>query len=90
MTAAMLLIAASLVVCGSTKVYTADKTVVYKDSVYNVSNVKVFTAKNEAVLADKSTVNLKGMDKKDFNALLDKEKLVFVRQGFQQDDNELV
>ncbi len=57
----MLLIAASLVVCGSTKVYTADKTVVYKESVYNVSNVKVFTAKNEAVLADKSTVDLKGL-----------------------------
>ncbi len=90
MTVALLLIAASLVGCGSTKVYTADKTVVYKDSVYNVSNVKVFTVKNEAVLADKSTVDLKGMDKKGFNALLDKEKSVFVSQGFMLDQDELV
>jgi hypothetical protein len=89
-TLGLIILAASLTACGSTKVYTADKTVVYKDSVYNVSNVKVFTAKNEAVLADKSTVDLKGMDKKSFEALLDKEKSVFVRQGFQLDDNELV
>jgi hypothetical protein len=90
MTVALVLIAASLVGCGSTKVYTADKTVVYKDSVYNVSNVKVFTVKNEAVLADKSTVDLKGMDKKGFNTLLDKEKSVFVSQGFMLDQDELV
>jgi hypothetical protein len=90
MTVFLVLIAASLVGCGSTKVYTADKTVVYKDSVYNVSNVKIFTVKNEAVLADKSTVDLKGMDKKGFNALLDKEKPVFVSQGFMLDQDELV
>ncbi len=90
MSVALVLIAASLVGCGSTKVYTADKTVVYKDSVYNVSNVKVFTVKNEAVLADKSAVSLKGMDKKGFTALLDKEKQVFVRQGFQLDSDELL
>lgn len=90
MLVALVLIAASLVGCGSTKVYTADKTMVYKDSVYNVSNVKVFTVKNEAVLADKSTVDLKGMDKKGFNALLDKEQSVFVSQGFMLDQDELV
>src|SRR5690606_34532499 len=69
---------------------TADKTVVYKDSVYNVSNVKRFTVKSEAVLADKSTVDLKGMDKKGFNALLDKEKPVFVSQAFMLDEDEMV
>jgi hypothetical protein len=89
-TLGLVILAASLAACGSTKVYTADKTVVYKDAVYNVSNVRIFKPINQAVLADKSTVELKGMDKKAFNALLDKEKSVFVRQGFLLDQDELV
>jgi hypothetical protein len=89
-TLGLVVLAASLTACGSTKVYTADKTVVYRDAIYNVSHVKVFKPTNEAVLADKSTVELRGMDKKGFNALLDKEKSVFVRQAFMLDQDELV
>jgi hypothetical protein len=90
MVLSLVLLAAMLTACGSTKVYTADKTVVYKGTVFNVSNVKMFSPKNEAVLADKSTVDLKSMDKKSFNALLDKEKPVFVRQGFMLDSDEMI
>jgi len=89
-TLGLVILAASLTACGGTKVYTADKTVVYKDAIYNVSNVRIFKPVNQAVMADKSTVELKGMDKKAFNALLDKEKSVFVRQGFMLDQDELV
>lgn len=89
--AGMLMLAVSLSGCGSTKVYTADKTVVYKDNVYNVSNVKIFSPSNEAVLADKSTVNLKGMEKKAFEKLLeDNNDSVFVRQSFNLDSDEMV
>lgn len=88
--AGMLMLAVGLSGCGSTKVYTADKTVVYKDNVYNVSNVKIFSPSNEAVLADKSTVNLKGMEKKAFEKLLaDNSNSVFVRQSFMLDDDEM-
>ena len=90
-TIGLVAVVATLVGCGSTKVYTADKTVVYKDNVYNVSQVKVFSPKNEAILADKSTVNLKGMEKKAFEKLLeDNENSVFVRQTFMLDSDELV
>jgi len=89
--AGMLMLAVGLSGCGSTKVYTADKTVVYKDNVYNVSNVKIFSPSNEAVLADESTVNLKGMEKKAFEKLLaDNGNSVFVRQSFMLDDDEMV
>lgn len=80
----------SLAGCGGTEVYTADKTMVYRDSIYNVSNVRVFTARNEAVIGDQQTVDLKGYDKSQFNALLAQNPSVFVRQVFMLDDIEMV
>ena len=63
---------------------------VYRGSVYNVSNVVVFTTRNEAVSADKQVTDLRGFDKKQFNQLLDQEQSVFVRQVFMLDDREVV
>jgi hypothetical protein len=80
----------SLVGCGSTKVYTADKTIVHRDSIYNVSNVKVFSAKTEGVISETETINLKGADKKRINALLDANDTILVRQVINLDDQELV
>jgi len=80
----------SLAGCGSTKVYTADKTIVYKDSIYNVSNVKVFTTKVEAVISDTETVSLKNADKKKIQELLEQNDPLFVRQVVNLDDQELV
>lgn len=88
---AMLVVVASLVGCGGTKVYTADKTIVYRDIVYNVSNVRIFAPKSEAVLADGATVNLKDMDREGFEQLLaDNNSPVFVRQSFMLDSDEMV
>jgi hypothetical protein len=86
----MLVLVLSLAGCGSTKVYTADKTIVYHESVYNVSNVKVFTRKNVAVMPDLSTVNLANLDESGFNQLLASGSTVTVQQGFLLDDIELV
>jgi hypothetical protein len=80
----------ALSACGGTKVYTADKTVVYRDAIYNVSDVKVFRTFNQAVVAGQSAIDLKGMDKRRFNGLLDQHKTVLVRQGFNLDKQELV
>ena len=80
----------SLAGCGSTKVYTADKTIVYGDNIYNVSNVKVFSTKTEAVLSETETVNLKNADKKRVNELLDANDTMLVRQVISLDDQELV
>lgn len=80
----------SLAGCGSTKVYTADKTIVYRDSIYNVSNVKVFSTKVEGVISDTETVDLKNADKKRINGLLDTHDTILVRQVINLDDQEMV
>jgi hypothetical protein len=76
--------------CGSTKVYTADKTIVYQDSVYNVSNVKIFTRKSTGTLADGSTVNLANMEEQAFMEILAASPTVKVRQEFLLDEAALV
>jgi hypothetical protein len=79
-----------LVGCGSTKVYTADKTVVYQESVYNVSNVKVFTRRSSGQLADQSMVNLANVDEAGFMELLVRSPSIRVRQGFMLDEIEML
>jgi len=76
--------------CGSTKVYTADKTIVYQDSVYNVSNVKIFTRKSTGTLVDGSTVNLANMEEQAFMEILAASPTVKVRQEFLLDEAALV
>lgn len=76
--------------CGSTKVYTAKKTIVHADSVYNVSDVRVFNTRTEAVLPGADATDLKGITKKAFNEMLDKDPAIRVRQVIAMDDQELV
>jgi hypothetical protein len=86
----MALLALGLSACGSTKVYTADKTVVYQQSVYNLANVKVITRKSTAVLADQSVIDLANMDEEGLVPLLAISPSIDVRQVFLLDDIELV
>ncbi len=87
----LILVALTIASCGSTKVYTADKTVVYRDSIYNVSNVQVLKRKSEGVISDDQTIDLSGTEKRGFNDLLDQNGgEIFVRQAFMLDDQELV
>jgi len=88
--ATMVLAALSLAGCGSTKVYNADKTVVYQESVYNVSNVKVFTRRSSGQLADQSMVNLANVDEAGFMELLARSPTIRVRQGFMLDEIEML
>jgi hypothetical protein len=76
--------------CGSTKVYTAKKTVVHADSVYNVSDVRVFNTRTEALLPGDDATDLKGITKAAFNDMLDKDPAIQVRQVITMDDQELV
>ena len=75
--------------CGSTKVYNNDKTVVYNGAVYNVSKIKQMTAKITGKLADESSVNLKGADRKKIEAYLDQGPM-YVRMAFALDDQEML
>jgi len=75
--------------CGSTKVYNNDKTVVYNGAVYNVSKVVEMTSKITGKLADESSVNLRGADRKQIEAYLDQGPM-YVRMAFGLDDKEML
>jgi hypothetical protein len=93
MIAASCLILASGVLasgCGSTKVYTADKTVGYNGTIYNVSQTKRLSSRLETVAATGAPVDLTGYDAKKFQALVDEQGPVAVRSLIVMDDSELV
>jgi hypothetical protein len=75
--------------CGGTKVYNNDKTVVYRDAVYNVSKVKQINQKITGKIADDSSVNLRGADRKQIEAYL-AEGPMYVRMAFALDDQEML
>ena len=76
--------------CGGTKVYKNDKTIVYRDSVYNLSNVKKTSSTITGKLANDETVNLKGADRKQIETYLDNSGPVYVRMAFDFDDMEML
>lgn len=88
---ALLLVCLALsTACGSTKVYTADKTVIYRDSIYNISNVQRLTAREVAKTPGGQEVDLANMDK---NALQDFFKTnsgSMVTMSVEMDDEEMV
>lgn len=78
-----------LTACGSTKVYNNDKTVVYNGAVYNISKVNQITSKISGKLADDSSVDLRGADRKQIEAYLDQGPM-YVRMAFGLDDKEML
>ena len=76
--------------CGSTKVYNNDKTIVYRDNIYNISTVKQIGTDITAKLADDSTVNLTRADKKKVQSLLKENGSMYVTMKFELDSDDLV
>ena len=76
--------------CGGTKVYTAEKTLVYKDSLYNLSGVQQVGSRIEGNAADGTTVNLRTLDKKEVEAQLKANPGMMVTTFVTMDDNEMV
>ena len=74
----------------STKVYTADKNITYNDSLYNMSNVQKVTARVEGKLPNGDVRNMKGMDKKEVNALLDESSPIMVTTALDFDSQEMI
>ncbi len=91
-TALVVLISAMLLTaCGSTKVYENSKTLVVRGTIYNVTDTKVFTSKTTAILADKSQMDVRDYERKEFEMLLEQNGgSVFVRQTIDMDDQEVV
>ncbi len=87
----VLLVSAGLATgCGSTKVYSPDKTVEYNGSIYNVSEVKQLSTRIEAVPAAGDPINLQGYDRKRFDALVKEQGPLAVRSVIALDDRDLV
>ena len=90
---ALLLLAAIVALpgCGSTtKVYTNDKTLVYRGDLYNLSNVQRLGSRVEGTLPNGDKVNMKQMDKKEINKLLDEHESFVVTSFVEMDDKEMV
>ena len=86
---ALIAVIASLTACGGTKVYTAQKSIVYKDNIYSLANVSKVSSRMQGRINDED-VNMKGMEKKEVNALLDEHEMIIVSTIFDLDDQELV
>jgi hypothetical protein len=76
--------------CGSTKIYNSNKTIAFRDSVYNVTDVQVYSAKAVAVISDSESLDVKDADKKRINALLKEHGPLFIRQTLSLDELVIV
>jgi hypothetical protein len=91
--ALMLVLAAcvlSLSGCGSTKVYTTDKTVVYNGTIYNLGNVQKVGSRVDGLTPDDTVINLRGKDKKAIEALLKENESMIVTMVVELDDQDMV
>ena len=76
--------------CGGTKVYSTDKTIVYRDNIYNMGNVQRIGSRIDGQLADGTIVNMTNMDKKGVEGLLKDNGEVLVSMYVEMDDREMV
>lgn len=76
--------------CGSTKVTTAQKSITYKDRIYNISIVREVRGVREAILPDGETVDLTTLGDRARRDLFDEHDEFRVRMKVMFDENELV
>lgn len=78
--------------CGGsdTKVITAQKTLVMRDSIFNITDFQVYQAHFDASLTDGQTISLRDIEKREFNDLLEQNGVIDVRSVFIFDGKEMV
>jgi len=74
----------------STKVYNADKNILYKGDIYNIANTQRISPRIEGTLSNGDVKSMKGMDKKAVQALLEESSPVMVSMVVDMDSRELV
>jgi hypothetical protein len=84
------ILVAGLSGCGSTKVYTAQKSVVYNGNIYNLGNTQRVGSRIDGLQSDGETVNMRGMDRKGVEALLDANDSLMVSAVVEFDQTEMV
>ncbi len=78
-----------LAACGSTKVYTAEKTMTYNGSIYTLNGVSKITSKVEGTTPDGETIDLGSVDKAQFKALKEKSGSLEVTTAMVLGDEEV-
>lgn len=76
--------------CGSTKVYTADKTIVYNGNTYNMASVQRIGSRMDGHLPDDETVNMRSLDKKGIEAMFKEHDEIMVSSIVEMDSNDMV
>jgi len=76
--------------CGSTKVVTAGKTIVYRDSMYAMANVESFSGRLQATTPAGENIDVNGFDKAAIRDLLKQHGTVTLRSAIMFDDREVV
>ena len=76
--------------CGSTKVYTADKTIVYNGNIYNLGNIQRVSSRIEGLLPNGDVVNMRTQDKKGVQSLLDQHSSFIVSTVVELDGQDMV
>jgi len=80
----------SLAGCGSTKVYNIQKTITYKGELYNMATVQRVSPVVEGQLSNGDVENMRGMDKRDVEDLLDGNSPIMVSMIVEMDSQEMV
>ena len=75
--------------CGGTKVYTNDKTIVYRGDIYNLSTVKQIGTEITAKIADDKIIDITRADKAKIQSLLEQNDSMFVTMSFQLDSQNM-
>jgi len=76
--------------CGSTKVYTANKTIVYGGDLYNMATVQRIGSRVDGALPGGDVVNMRSLDKKGVEGLLKEHSSLMVSTIVEMDSQEMV
>lgn len=79
-----------LAACGSTKVYTAEKTMTYKGSLYTLTGVSKISSQVNGETSEGETLDLRSVNKAQFNALFEKHGALAVKTLIDVGDEEIV
>lgn len=81
---------ALLLACGGTKVYNVDKTITYRDALYNMSTVRQVSGREEAKLENGDVVQIRNKDKQELEQFFKENPDTMVTMIVDLDDQEMV
>lgn len=83
-------LAALLAGCGGTKVYTADKTILYNGTLYNMGTVQRISSRIDGQLPDGTRIDMRSLDKKGIRGLLEEHSAIQVAAVVEMDRQEMI